>query len=102
MGAWGATGARFYFRTTAGVMVWDATGKVQTVQAGLQGIRPWPSSDGSHITFSSLNAQGNHVVGIIDTTRGANPPPATEARPESAFPSSAPLLCHGDRPRRTT
>src|SRR2546428_10945906 len=80
MGAWGATGARFYFRTTAGVMVWDATGKVQTVQAGLQWIRPWPSSDGSHITFSSLNAPGNHVVGIIDTTRGGHPPPPPAAR----------------------
>ena len=78
MGTWAATGARFYFRTSVGVQVWEPTGKVQTVQAGLQWIRPWPSSDGSHITFSSLNAQGNHLVGIIDTNGG----PVALASPE--------------------
>ena len=85
MAAWGATGARFYFRTTAGVMVWDATGKVQTVQASLQWIRPWPSSDGSHITFSSLNAQGNHVVGIIDTSGGSIAQASSEPRVNPGF-----------------
>ncbi len=85
MGAWAATGARFYFRTSAGVMVWDPTGKVQTVQASLQWIRPWPSSDGSHITFSSLNAQGNHVVGIIDTTGGSIAQASSEPRVNPGF-----------------
>jgi dipeptidyl aminopeptidase/acylaminoacyl peptidase len=85
MGAWAATGARFYFRTSAGVMVWDATGKVQTVQASLQWIRPWPSSDGSHITFSSINAQGNHVVGIIDTTGGSIAQASSEPRVNPGF-----------------
>ena len=78
MGAWAANGARFYFRTSAGVQVWEPTGKIQTVSAGLQWIRPWPSSDGSHITFSSLNAQGNHLVGILDTNGG----PVALASPE--------------------
>jgi len=78
MGVWAANGARFYFRTTAGVQVWEPTGKVQTVSAGLQWIRPWPSSDGSHITFTSLNPQGNHLVGILDTNGG----PVALASPE--------------------
>ncbi len=85
MGAWAATGARFYFRTSAGVMVWDPTGKVQTVQASLQWIRPLASSDGSHITFSSLNAQGNHVVGIIDTTGGSIAQASSEPRVNPGF-----------------
>jgi dipeptidyl aminopeptidase/acylaminoacyl peptidase len=85
MGAWAASGARFYFRTSAGVMVWDPTGKVQTVQASLQWIRPWPSADGSHITFSSLNAQGNHVVGIIDTTGGSIAQASSEPRVNPGF-----------------
>jgi len=85
MGAWAATGARFYFRTSAGVMVWDPTGKVQTVQASLQWIRPLASSDGSHVTFSSLNAQGNHVVGIIDTTGGSIAQASSEPRVNPGF-----------------
>ncbi len=36
MAAWGATGARLYFRTTGGVLVWEATGKVQTVNPQLR------------------------------------------------------------------
>ena len=78
MGTWAANGARFYFRSTAGIQLWEPTGKVQTVSPGLQWIRPWPSSDGSHITFSSLNAQGNHLVGILDTNGG----PVAQASPE--------------------
>jgi len=78
MATWAANGARFYFRSTAGIQLWEPTGKVQTVSPGLQWIRPWPSSDGSHITFSSLNAQGNHLVGILDTNGG----PVAQASPE--------------------
>ncbi len=88
MGTWGATGARFYFRTTGGVLVWDATGKVQPVNPGLQWIRPWPSADGSHITFSSLNAQGNHIVGIMDTSGAPVAVATNEPRANPGFLTS--------------
>src|SRR6266851_3148284 len=81
----GATGARLYFRTTGGVLVWEATGKVQTVNPGLQWIRPWPSADGTHITFSSLNPQGNHVVGILDTGGGPVAQATAEPRANPGF-----------------
>jgi dipeptidyl aminopeptidase/acylaminoacyl peptidase len=85
MGTWAATGARFYFRTNAGVQVWETTGKVQTVSAGLKWIRPWPSSDGTHIAFTSLNAQNNHVVGIIDTNIGTVATASAEPRTNPGF-----------------
>ena len=89
MATWGATSARFYFRTTAGVSVWDPTGKVQPVNPGLQWIRPWPSSDGSHITFSTLNPQGNHVVGVIDTNGGPVALATSEPRANPGFLTSS-------------
>lgn len=85
MATWGATGARLYFRTAAGVQVWDATGKVQTASAGLQWIRPWPSADGTHITFATLDAHGNHKVGIIDTGGGSIAQASTEPRVNPGF-----------------
>jgi dipeptidyl aminopeptidase/acylaminoacyl peptidase len=88
MATWGATSARFYFRTTAGVLVWDPTGKVQPVNPGVQWIRPWPSADGSHITFSTLNPQGNHVVGVIDTNGGPVALASSEPRVNPGFLTS--------------
>ena len=88
MATWGAGGARFYFRTGAGVEVWDATGKVQTVSAGLQWIRPWASADGSHITFTTLDAQGNHKVGILDTNGGPLAQASSEPRAGPGFLTS--------------
>ena len=85
MGVWAASGARFYFRTSAGVQVWEATGKVQTVQAGLEWIRPWPSADGTHITYTSLDAQGNHKVGIMDTSGGPIAQASSEPRANPGF-----------------
>jgi hypothetical protein len=85
MGTWGASGARFYFRTGAGVQVWEATGKVQTVQSGLQWIRPWPSADGSHIAYTTLDSQGNHKVGIIDTNGGPVAQASSEPRANPGF-----------------
>jgi len=85
MAVWGATGARLYFRTTAGVQVWDPTGKVQAVSAGTLWIRPWPSADGSHIAFATLDAQGNHKVGIIDTNGGPVAQASTEPRANPGF-----------------
>ena len=85
MATWSVTGARFYFRTKAGVQVWEATGNVQTVASGLQWIRPWPSADGSHITFASLNAQGNHQVGILDTSGGTVAVATSEPRANPGF-----------------
>jgi dipeptidyl aminopeptidase/acylaminoacyl peptidase len=96
MATWGATGARFYFRTTGGVLVWDATGKVQTVNPGLQWIRPWPSADATHITFSSLNPQGNHVVGILDTGGGPVAQATSEPRANPGFLTSTLIWYAGE------
>jgi dipeptidyl aminopeptidase/acylaminoacyl peptidase len=101
MAAWGATGARFYFRTTGGVQVWEATGKVQIVNPGLQWIRPWPSADGVHITFSSLNPQGNHVVGILDTGGGPVAQATAEPRANPGFLTST-LIWYAGETRCTT
>jgi dipeptidyl aminopeptidase/acylaminoacyl peptidase len=101
MATWGATGARFYFRTTGGVLVWDPTGKVQTVNPGLQWIRPWPSADGIHITFSSLNPQGNHVVGILDIGGGPVAQATAEPRANPGFLTST-LIWYAGETRCTT
>ena len=71
MGARAGAGANFYFSTSAGVQMWAPSGSVTTVKAGLSWIRPWPSSDGSRMAFSVLNAQGNHVGEVLDLTSGA-------------------------------
>ena len=85
MATWAATGARLYFRTNTGVQVWEATGNVQTVSAGLRWIRPWPSADGNHIAYTSLNAQGNHQVGILDTGIGSIAVASSEPRTNPGF-----------------
>jgi hypothetical protein len=85
MATWGAIGARLYYRTRAGVQMWDATGKVVTILAGTQWIDPWPSSDGKYIAFSSLNPQGNHLVSIFDTNRGSVAQASSEPRAKPAF-----------------
>jgi WD40-like Beta Propeller Repeat len=85
MATWRAIGARLYFRTTAGVQMWEATGKVVTVLAGTQWIDPWPSSDGNHIAFTSLNPLGNHLVSILDTNSDSVTQPSSEPRAKPAF-----------------
>ena len=85
MATWSGMGARFYFRTNAGVQVWEATGNVQAVAAGLQWIHPWPSADGNHIAFSTLDAQGNHKVRVLDTSSGASVQASNEPRVGAAF-----------------
>jgi dipeptidyl aminopeptidase/acylaminoacyl peptidase len=101
MATWGASGARFYFRTTGGVLVWEPTGKVQTVNPGVQWIRPWPSADGIHITFTSLNPQGNHVVGILDTGGGPVAQATAEPRANPGFLTST-LIWYAGETRCTT
>lgn len=71
MGAWAGAGARFLFRTSAGVQSWSPTGGVIPVSPGTIWIRPNASSDGSRMAFSVLNAQGNHVGEVLDLTSGA-------------------------------
>jgi dipeptidyl aminopeptidase/acylaminoacyl peptidase len=96
MGVWSAAGTRFYFRTTAGVQVWDPTGKVQSASDGLQWIRPWASADGSHITFTTLDAQGNHKVGILDTNGGPLGHASTEPRVNPGFLTSTLIWSAGE------
>lgn len=85
MATWAASGARFYFRTSAGVQVWETTGKVQSVAAGLIWIHPWPSADGNHIAYTTLNAQGNHQVGIMDTSASNVTQASNEPRTNPGF-----------------
>src|SRR5258708_5198685 len=98
MATWGATGASFYFRTTAGLLVRDATGKDHPANPALQWIRPWPSADGTHITFSSLNPQGNHVVGILDTGGGPVAQATSEPRANPGLLTSTLLWHPGETP----
>jgi dipeptidyl aminopeptidase/acylaminoacyl peptidase len=85
MATWSATGARLYFRTSGGVSVWETTGKVQSIASGLQWIRPWPSSDGNHIAYSTLNANGNHQVGVMDTSASTVVQASNEPRQNPGF-----------------
>jgi dipeptidyl aminopeptidase/acylaminoacyl peptidase len=85
MATWGATGARLYFRSSVGVQVWETTGKVQSVAAGLIWIHPWPSADGNHIAYTTLNAQGNHQVGIMDTSAANVTQASNEPRSNPGF-----------------
>ena len=68
MASWAGSGARLYFRTTAGVQSWAPGGGVVTVSNGTAWIRPHASPDGSRMAFSLLNAQGNHVAEALDLT----------------------------------
>ena len=67
MAAWAGSGARLYFRTSAGVQSW-APGGVVAVSNGTAWIRPHASPDGSRMVFSLLNAQSNHVAESLDLT----------------------------------
>ncbi len=90
MAAW-ATGAgqRFYFRTTIGVQSWEPSGQIQTLAAGLSWIHPWPSADGSHIAYSTLDTQGNHKVAVIDVAGGTPNQLSAEPRVGASFITSA-------------
>ena len=68
MAAWAGSGARLYFRTSAGVQSWAPGGGLVTVSNGTAWIRPHASPDGSRMAFSLLNAQGNHVAEALDLT----------------------------------
>jgi hypothetical protein len=70
MAVWAGTGARLLFRTSAGVESWAPGGGVIPVSAGTAWIHPVASPDGSHIAFSELNGQGNHLGQVIDLASG--------------------------------
>ena len=71
MAVWAGTGARLLFRTSAGVQSWAPSGGVIPISAGTGWIHPIAGPDGSHIAFSVLNAQGNHVGQVIDLASGS-------------------------------
>lgn len=90
MAAWSAGGAqRLFFRTAAGVQSWDPTGQVHGVVEGLSWIHPWASADGTHIAYSTLDAQGNHKSAAIDVGGGATIQFSSEPRVGAAFLTSA-------------
>jgi hypothetical protein len=66
MATWAGTGARLYYRTTAGVEVWDPTSGPQiVVPQGLAWIHPWPSADGNRIAYEDANGVGNHFAAYL-------------------------------------
>ncbi|HET7467796.1 MAG TPA: hypothetical protein VFL29_14150 [Candidatus Dormibacteraeota bacterium] len=68
MAAWAGSGARLYFRTSAGIQSWAPGGGLVSVSSGTAWIHPRPSPDGSRMAFALLNAQGNHVAETLDLT----------------------------------
>ena len=89
MATWSAGGAHLYFRTTAGVQSWDPPGHVGTLAAGLSWIHPWPSADGTHIAYTTLDPQGNHKAAVIDLGGAPTIQLSTEPRVGAAFLTSA-------------
>jgi hypothetical protein len=87
MAVWSAAAARLYFRAT-GVMSWEPSGQVGTVAAGLSWIHPWPSADGTHITYTTLDAQGNHKAAVMDLAGGPTLQLSSEPRVGAAFLTS--------------
>src|SRR5579859_2608977 len=85
MAVWDGAGARLLFRTGAGVQSWAPTGGVIPVSAGTGWIHPVASPDGSHIAFSVLNTQGNHLGEVLDVTSGATHALSTNPRVGAAF-----------------
>lgn len=85
MAAWAGTGARLLFRTSAGVESWAPSGGVIPVSAGTNWIHPIASPDGSHMAFSVLNAQGNHVGQVIDLSSGGIHALSTNPRVGATF-----------------
>jgi hypothetical protein len=66
MATWAGTGARLYYRTTAGVELWDPTSGPQiVVPQGLAWIHPWPSADGNRIAYEDANGVGNHFAAYL-------------------------------------
>lgn len=90
MAAWSTGGGqRLYFRTTSGVQSWDPTGQVRTVAAGLSWIHPWASADGTHIAYSTLDAQGNHKAAALDVGGGSPIQFSAEPRVGASFLTSS-------------
>ncbi|HEV2033970.1 MAG TPA: hypothetical protein VGU71_07200 [Candidatus Dormibacteraeota bacterium] len=86
MAAWSAgAGQRFYFRTATGVQSWEPSGQIRTLAVGLSWIHPWPSADGSHIAYSTLDTQGNHKVAVIDVAGGTPNQLSAEPRVAASF-----------------
>jgi dipeptidyl aminopeptidase/acylaminoacyl peptidase len=85
MGAWLGSGARFYFRTSAGLYFWSAAGGVQSVVTILQWVHPWVSSDGARIVFTALDSTGNHRISALDASNQSIGPLVPGARVGAAF-----------------
>jgi hypothetical protein len=102
MAAWAGAGAKFYFRTTAGVQAWSASGGVTTVAAGLSWSRPWASADGSRMAYSTVDTSGNHHGSALDLTTGAIHALSPQPRVGAAFITSALVWYAGESICTTT
>jgi len=103
MAAWAGSGARLYFRASAGVQSWAPGGGVVTVSNGNAWIRPHASPDGSRMAFSLLNAQGNHVAEALDltTASGAIQQLSPSPRVGAIFASASLVWYAGETPCTT-
>jgi len=101
MGAWAGSGARFYFRTGAGVQAWDPSGGVTSVASGLTWSHPHASPDGSRMVFTVLNAQQNHVSQSLDLTTGTVGSMSPNPRVGAAFLNASLVWYAGETPCTT-
>ncbi len=101
MAVWAGTGAKLYFRTASGVVSWDASNGVVTVVSGLSWIHPHASPDGTHIAFSVLNAQQNHVGQVLDLSSNTVGSLSPNPRVGAAFLNATLVWYAGETPCTT-
>jgi len=89
MATWARTGATLYYRTKAGVQLWDPTTGTKTVVfQGFRWIHPWPSADGKRIAYVDLDGVGNHYPGYIQMSNGQPIRVSSRPRAGAAFLNS--------------
>lgn len=86
MATWASTGATLYYRTTSGVLSWDATvGSRILVPQSFRWIHPWPSADGLRIAYVDADSNGYHYPGYVQTADGQAIRVSTRPRTGAAF-----------------
>jgi hypothetical protein len=85
MAAWLGSGAKLYFRTTTGLLIWSPGGGVQTRATILQWVHPWASADGSRIVFTAVDPSGNHRISALNASDSSIGPLVQGPRVGAAF-----------------
>ena len=89
MATWARSGATLYYRTSAGVLSWDATlGSRDVVPQGFKWIHPWPSADGTRIAYEDVDSKGYHHPGYVQISDGQAIRVSSRPRNDAVFLSS--------------